>query len=167
MPRAVAPAGFLLRSLAFVVDLILVGAIVFSGKALVSLSSSNPDVSAAIGDLSADPDNAAIGHFLATHRTALDIGGLEFALFGGFVLYSALMVGIVGRTCGMMIFDLRVARGKRLTPGFFLAAWRYLLAALTLVTILPWFVGVATGWWVHERLSGTRLVRGGISQMES
>jgi Zn-dependent protease with chaperone function len=160
--REAAPAGFFLRSLAFVADLIAVGTIVVSGKALVSLSSPSPDLNQAISELAADPDSARIGHFLATHKIMLLPGLSESVIFVVFFLYSALMVGLVGRTCGMMVFDLRVARGARLTPGIFRSIWRYVLAFLTFFFVVPWFVGALSGWWMHERLSGTRLVRGGL-----
>jgi hypothetical protein len=87
-------------------------------------------------------------------------------VIGGFFIYSAIMVGLVGRTCGMMVFDMRVAGGRRLTPGFLRSIWRYTLAFLTFFFIVPWFIGATTGWWMHERLSGTRLVRGGSSSLE-
>ena len=68
------------------------------------------------------------------------MGTAEFAVFTAFFLYSALMVAIIGRTFGMMAFYLRVARGRHLSPGFWLAPWRYFLAFMTLVTAIPWFV---------------------------
>lgn len=159
-------AGFFLRSLVFAVDLIAVGTIVLSGSAIARLSTPSAGLDSAIQALGSDPDTAGLRHILAAYKPAFNFGLAEFALVAGFFIYSAIMVGLVGRTCGMMVFDMRVAGGRRLTPGFMRAIWRYVLAFVTLVAIAPWFVGAFTGWWMHEQLSGTRLVRGGAPSLE-
>jgi Zn-dependent protease with chaperone function len=164
--EGIVPAGFFLRSLVFVVDSIVVLTVVLSGTAIVRLSSPSADLNSAIQALSSDQDAASVGHWLAAHTKTFDFGLTEVTLIAGFFIYSAIMVGLIGRTCGMMVFDMRVTGGRRLTPGFLRSIWRYVLAFLTFFFIVPWFIGATTGWWMHERLSGTRLVRGGAPSLE-
>ncbi len=153
-------ASLYLRSLSFIVDTIVVGTIVASGKFIASLTS--PDI-ATVNELAKQPDADQVTHWLATHKSLLINDStplLGFVWLVALMLYSAIMVAIVGRTCGMLVFDLRVVRKDRITVGPLRALWRYAVGFVTLATVVPTIVAMLIGWWPHERLSGTRLVRG-------
>ncbi len=170
------PASFLLRSLACLVDLVIVASIMFSGGIIVDQGGPQdlppgpvyhgvvvgPEDVQGLRQLAASGNagRAIFARWLLAHH-ALTALALTEALIFFWMLYSALMVGVVGRTCGMLVFDLRVARGNDVTrpPGFVRSLWRYLLGGITCLTVVPWLVGAFTGWWPHERLSGTRLWR--------
>jgi uncharacterized RDD family membrane protein YckC len=157
-------ASLYLRSLAFVVDVIVVGAISASGAFVVHVTTNKNDLADAIHELDADPKTATLGHWLATHASMTGADLAPVCVLAGVMLYSALMVAVVGRTCGMLVFDLRVVR-KDFSPAKALrAVWRYLLALVSFVTVVPLLVGLVSGWWPHELLSGTQLVRGGVPQ---
>jgi Zn-dependent protease with chaperone function len=173
------PASFLLRSLACLVDLVIVGAIAFSGGIIVNQGGPQDlPPGAAYHGVVVGPEDvrglrqvaasgnagpAIFARWLLAHHAltglALTIASCGLIFF--WMLYSALMVGILGRTCGMLVFDLRVARGNDVTrpPGFVRSLWRYLLGGITCLTVVPWLLGALTGWWPHEHLSGTRLWR--------
>ncbi|MGH7660360.1 MAG: RDD family protein [Vulcanimicrobiaceae bacterium] len=72
-------------------------------------------------------------------------------------LYCIVLVTALGRTVGMMIVDLRVVRKDFSPPRFWDVFFRYVLAGLSVLTIVPllWIVRRVQP---YERLSGTRLV---------
>jgi uncharacterized RDD family membrane protein YckC len=88
---------------------------------------------------------------------SFDTSGTVFLVMA----YSALLVAFTGRTFGMMIFGLRVVRNdlSRVSAGR--AVWRYIAASLSLVLVVPLLFGLFKGRLLHDRLSGTRVVRGG------
>jgi Zn-dependent protease with chaperone function len=157
-----------LRSLSLIVDAIVVGAIIASGKLVVGLTTSKADLDAAIRQLGTEPDAGQVAHWLATHKALLnpDAGPVLGSVgLVAIMLYSAILVAAVGRTCGMLVFDMRVVRKDSLPVGPLRALWRYFVGFISLVTVVPALVGALTGWWPHERLSGTRLVRGGVQRV--
>jgi Zn-dependent protease with chaperone function len=84
--------------------------------------------------------------------------GVVFLMFSFFV-YSAILVGVSGQTLGMMIMELRVVTTNFARPGLLRVLWRYsvaLVASVTAIALIGFFVRVHP----HDRLSGTRLVRG-------
>ena len=157
-------ASLYLRSLAFLVDLIVVGAISASGAFVVNVTTNKNDLAGALRELDADPKTASLGHWLATHVSITGPDLAQVGVVAEVMLYSALMVAIVGRTCGMLVFDLRVARKDFSPPKAARAVWRYLLALISAVTVVPLLVGLFFGVWPHELLSGTQLVRDGAPQ---
>lgn len=72
-------------------------------------------------------------------------------------LYCIVLVTALGRTVGMMIVDLRVVRKDFSPPRFWDVFVRYVLAGLSVVTVVPllWLLRRVQP---YERLSGTRLV---------
>lgn len=72
-------------------------------------------------------------------------------------LYCIVLVTALGRTVGMMIVDLRVVRKDFSRPRFWDVFFRYTLAGLSVLTVVPllWLVRRVQP---YERLSGTRLV---------
>lgn len=79
--------------------------------------------------------------------------------------YAAGLVAIAGRTIGMMVLDLRVVRADRGRAGIAQAIWRYVVATLVTVTVVPLLVTFFSRVQLQDRLSGTRLVgsRTGVS----
>lgn len=73
-------------------------------------------------------------------------------------IYSIVLVGVVGRTVGMMILDVRVVRADLGQPTIWNTIARYFLAAMSLVFIFPIFVWGLRRIQPYDRLSGTRLV---------
>lgn len=153
-------AGMFQRALAFFVDLMVVSNII-SGIAFLRQDSSSkaPVANVAQLDTQAQVVNLVAG-WLQTH-------GITFASIGDtlglFVVmaYSALLVAFTGRTFGMMAFGLRVVKNdlSRVSAGR--AVWRYFLALMSFMLVIPLFFGVFTRRWLHDTFSQTRLVRGG------
>jgi uncharacterized RDD family membrane protein YckC len=153
-------AGVFQRGLAFLVDYILVSTIAVGGKAL------NYDIHVTPGGGANASATAAVeqsifawlqSHFQQYLQVSLqDVGSVFLVL-----IYSAILVALTGRTFGMMIFGLRVVRRDlgRVSPAR--AIWRYFLALLSTLFVVPLFLGLFSGRLLHDRFSGTRLVRGG------
>ena len=154
-------ASLYLRSLAVVVDAVVAGAIGASGALVVHVTASKSDLDLALRQLKADPGSVEALRWLAAHTSLV---GPDLASLAGvilFMIYSALMVALIGRTCGMLVFDLRVVRKNGKPAQALRSVWRYLLALVSFVTVVPVLVGLVSGFWLHERLSGTRLSRSG------
>ena len=81
----------------------------------------------------------------------------SFAMPLWLALYSALLVGLVGQTPGMLITGLRVVRPDFRPPSGLQCAWRYLTAAVLwpLIIVLSPFSRVC----LHDKLSYTRLIK--------
>jgi Zn-dependent protease with chaperone function len=78
--------------------------------------------------------------------------------FGWLPLYLAVLVGFTGQSFGMMIAGLRVVTQDFRQPGIPRSIWRYSLALLLWLPIA--MIAPFTGRvMLHDRLSGTRLVR--------
>lgn len=78
----------------------------------------------------------------------------------GFMIYAAALVTLSGQTLGMMIADLRVVTMRFGSVGMWRATWRYMVATFSLVVLPIALLGLVTRVHLHDRLSGTRLVRG-------
>jgi len=160
--RPAAPTLYI-RSLALAVDAIVAGAISASGALVVHVTVSRGDLDTAVAALKGDPSSADLGRWLAAHAALVGPDVVPAAGAIVLLLYSLTMVALIGRTCGMMVFDLRVVRAGGKPVGTLRALWRYALAVFSILTVIPVAVGAFTGRWLHERLSGTQLVRGGVS----
>lgn len=158
-PWAPRDAGFFLRWWAFVVDWIVVSTIVsgvdvIGDQAIYGKNAPPPDATATAFEKS-------VNAWLLSHgmTLSLSLGGANTIFF--VLLYSAVLVALTGRTFGMMIFGLRVVRSDFSRVGAGRAIWRYVVATLSLITVIPLLIGLFGRRLLHDRLSGTRLVRGG------
>jgi uncharacterized RDD family membrane protein YckC/Zn-dependent protease with chaperone function len=82
-----------------------------------------------------------------------------FLTLMAFFAYSAALVAFSGQTLGMMVMELRVVTTRFARPGIFQTLWRYVAAlgaTMTTVALFTFFLRIQP----HDRLSGTRLVRG-------
>jgi uncharacterized RDD family membrane protein YckC/Zn-dependent protease with chaperone function len=72
--------------------------------------------------------------------------------------YAAALVALAGRTVGMMVLDLRVVRVDRGRVGVGQSIWRYVIAVVCAVTVIP----MLFFWRVYfqDKFSGTRLIGG-------
>lgn len=155
LPSQPKDVGFFQRSLAFVVDLILVMTIV-TGAKLVDVSVSKSDLASFNAPIAQWWFGLFQNDIQAIHQAADGIGAFFFVF-----IYSAVLVAMTGRTFGMMVFGLRVARTDLTRVSAGRAVWRYLVLALTTLLIVPLLIGLFSGRMLHDRFSGTRVVRGG------
>jgi Zn-dependent protease with chaperone function/uncharacterized RDD family membrane protein YckC len=98
-----------------------------------------------------------LGHIPLVHA----VGDFATALFAYFV-YSAVLVGLVGQTLGMTVFDVRVVTTRFTRPTIFQSLWRYLVAlgsAVTFVAPIALMFGFFVRVQPHDLLSQTRVVR--------
>jgi Zn-dependent protease with chaperone function/uncharacterized RDD family membrane protein YckC len=151
--------GFFQRSLALIVDLILVSSIA-SGAKLATVDVSDADLKTGLFQgpgVTMHVLNDWFGHSVQSFTQALEGVGTFFLIF----VYSAVLVAFTGRTFGMLVFGMRVVRRDlgRVSAGR--AVWRYLLAMLSVLTVIPLFVDLFSGRMLHDRFSGTRVVKGG------
>ena len=132
-------AGWWRRAWAFMLDMIVVGAITniltfhaeeTKNAHVVSLASINvPDLAASAGSL------AAIG----------------------FIVYCAILVTLVGQTPGMLVAGLRVVRTDFGKVSLWQALWRY-----TLVVIFCWYIVPMSAFsriFLNDKWSGTRVIK--------
>jgi Zn-dependent protease with chaperone function/uncharacterized RDD family membrane protein YckC len=161
VPRALKDAGIFQRGLAFFVDFIVVSTIV-SGVDVLS----EPTKQVTLGKNAPVPPptssfeqmlNAWLQHHGLALSITLDNVGTTFLVLA----YCALLVGFTGRTFGMMIFGLRVVRDDLGRVSGWRSVWRYILAAISLILVFPLLFGLFKGRLLHDRLSKTRVVRGG------
>jgi Zn-dependent protease with chaperone function/uncharacterized RDD family membrane protein YckC len=119
--------------------------------------------------MSISSDSAdAHGHATAFERFVLShiplahvVGDFATSIFAYFV-YSAILVGLVGQTLGMTVFDVRVVTTHFKRPSIVQSVWRYLVAfgsALTLVAPIALMFGFFVRVQPHDLLSQTRVVR--------
>ena len=152
-------AGIFQRGLAFFVDYIVVSAIVSGVDALAP----NPEVH--IGKnapvTASDLAQQALNQWLQQHGLTLTFSLGDAGTFLLVLAYSALLVAFTGRTFGMMIFGLRVVRDDLARVSAGRAIWRYVLAFFSLILVFPLLFGLFRGRLLHDRLSHTRVVRGG------
>jgi len=78
--------------------------------------------------------------------------------FFAFLLYSAILVALVGQTPGMLIAGLRVVRVDFGRVGFAQAFWRYALLLLMCWYIIP-LSAFSRRVYAHDKWSGTRLIK--------
>jgi Zn-dependent protease with chaperone function len=159
-PTVVRNAGFFQRSIAFFIDYIVVSLIV-SGVYGVE-----QQVQPTLGKGAQLPQHATswvtgLNSWLIAHNVTVSISGLQFDTLFFIFAYSAVLVAFTGRTFGMMVLGLRVVRDDLSRVGGVRAILRYLAAYITTITIFPLLFGLFTGRFMHDRITGTRVVRGG------
>ena len=75
----------------------------------------------------------------------------------GYLVYSALLVALVGQTPGMLVAGLRVVRADFGRAGFAQAIWRYIILLLGCWYILP--LSPFSRIYAHDKWSGTRMIK--------
>ncbi|PZR58277.1 MAG: hypothetical protein DLM50_03970 [Candidatus Meridianibacter frigidus] len=73
-----------------------------------------------------------------------------------FLIYSFVLIALGGQTLGMMILAVKVTTTKFARPPFWQALWR---AVVTPLGVLSFVLGPLVRVELHDRLSGTRVVR--------
>ncbi len=139
-----------------------VGAAIIDYSAIAAILRT-PAVVAKISESATKVSDSDIPDFLrpwlrhASVHTSIDPSSLLplLAFFG----YSALLVAASGQTLGMMVMELRVVTTRFAQPTPLQTLWRYIAAFATTVTTIAFFA-VFMRIQPHDRLSGTRLVRG-------
>ncbi len=105
-----------------------------------------------------------IGHSLTLHYAVLQLSNLQSFVRSNAWLwyypYAAGLVAIAGRTIGMMVLDLRVIRLDRRRLGIAQSIWRYVVALVSTVVVIPVVLGLFRRVQLHDRFSGSRLVGG-------
>lgn len=130
-------AGWWRRVWAFVLDAIVVGAI-------TSIISEHIEKSKAV-------DLVLFGKMTAVSTTANNS-------FFAYVLYSAVLVALVGQTPGMLIAGLRVVRSDFGRASIGQSLWRYALLLLMCWYIIP-LSPFSRRVYAHDKWSGTRLIK--------
>ena len=156
MPWVPKDAGIFQRGLAFMVDWIVVSTIGIGVTKLPTYTlgkNETPGVGYA--------DWQALNTWLSQHGVSLTLSVGDANTFMFILAYSALLVAFTGRTFGMMIFGLRVVRNDLSRVGVWRAVWRYVLAAFSMILVFPLLFGLFRGRLLHDRLSHTRVIRGG------
>jgi uncharacterized RDD family membrane protein YckC len=74
--------------------------------------------------------------------------------------YAAGLVAIAGRTIGMMVLDLRVVRLDHGRVGIAQTIWRYVLALVCALLVVPVVFMAFRRLQLHDRFSSTRLIGG-------
>ncbi len=105
-----------------------------------------------------------VGHGLGVHFDTLSLSNFKSFVRDNSWLwyfpYAAGLVAIAGRTIGMMVLDLRIVRVDRGRVGIGASIWRYVLALVETVTVLPLLIVFWRRVQLHDRFSGTRLIGG-------
>lgn len=151
-------AGIFQRGLAFFVDYIVVS-VITSGVGVIATKT------AVLGKNAPplDPTDSlqAFNAWLKAHNATVSLSFDDVSTVLLVLLYSAVLVAFTGRTFGMMIFGLRVVKSNLERVSASRVVWRYVLAFISFVTFIPLLLGLFSGRLLHDRLSGTRVVRGG------
>ncbi|MDQ6825825.1 MAG: RDD family protein [Candidatus Eremiobacteraeota bacterium] len=160
-------AGFGRRLGAGLIDIIVVGAIfgLLAGRAETTTHKGQSQT--AFVDAASNADLAKLAHNPATVKVIQRFFGVIttdgklfiFPLFGypqDFFIYSVLLISVVGQTLGMMIVAVKVTTRTFSRPPLWLVLWRYVVAPLGLLSFL---MGPLVRIELHDRLSGTRVVR--------
>lgn len=149
-------AGNWVRAAAFGLDWIIVSAIVSSGTGLKVDSGAKHATTSAMSAMSFQQFGL---DWLTTHIPLLQSTIPDAVGFVAVFLYAAVLVGLVGRTFGMMVLGLRVVRPdyRRVSAGR--AVWRYAIALFSLAMVLP-TIGFLWRPALQDRISDTRVVRG-------
>jgi Zn-dependent protease with chaperone function/uncharacterized RDD family membrane protein YckC len=153
-------AGNWIRAAAFCLDWIIVSAIISSGTVLnVDTRGGSGAKHVSTSDMSAFSLQQMGLDWLSTHMPLLQSAVPDAVGFLAVFLYAAVLVGLVGRTFGMMILGLRVVRPDYRRVGAGRAVWRYFIAFFSLVLVFP-MIGFLWRPALQDRISGTRVVRG-------
>jgi uncharacterized RDD family membrane protein YckC len=139
------------RIAAALIDLITISAILKTPLgATISTSAKKID----------DPDVPEWVKALVTHASAVQLGEHTIFTLMVFFVYSAVLVGLSGQTLGMMVMELRVVTTRYSRPTIIQSVWRYIAAFASALTFFIAFAGFFVRVHPHDRVSGTRLVRG-------
>jgi Zn-dependent protease with chaperone function/uncharacterized RDD family membrane protein YckC len=141
------------RALALFIDVTVLGLILHTaiGFGLNDDSTPKPKV---------HPSDTALLRFFEAHNINVTMPSQSFETTLAFLIYAAVLVTLSGQTLGMMIADLRVVTLRFGSVGIARALWRYMVATFALVVLPVALLGLVTRVHLHDRLSGTRLVRG-------
>ena len=150
-----------LRLTAFILDWIIVSNIVSSGKII------NADISTSPAkDHAAHPAVAAatswtdyLNQWATSHVPILQAGLPDAVGFMLVFLYAAILVGLVGRTFGMMVLGIRVVRPDFGRVSMGRAFWHYFLAFWS-IPLVPALAGYLWRPALQDRIAGTRVIRG-------
>jgi len=154
-------AGFFQRSWAIFADLVVIS-LITSGVVDVEQKVHTNDIGAgAPAMLHPTALYTAVDGWLKAHHISVSFNLSDYATWFYFCVYSAVLVAFAGRTFGMMLMGLHVTRNDAARVSIMRSAWRYTLAFLSMLTILPILWGVFTGRYLHDRWSGTKVVHGG------
>jgi Zn-dependent protease with chaperone function len=162
-PRKVdrkACANVWVRATAFLLDWILVSNIVSSGEIIhADLKTTGKASAVHASDIVSSTLGQYVDQWASSHLPLLQVGIPDAVALLVVFIYSAILVGIVGRTFGMMVLGLRVVRPDygRVSSGR--ALWHYFVAFWSLALVLP-LAGFLWRPSVQDRITGTRIVRG-------
>ncbi|MBD5606548.1 MAG: RDD family protein [Candidatus Eremiobacteraeota bacterium] len=137
------------RIAALAIDLVTISAILKSHAETATKSPMHLD----------DPDIPHWLRKLSENAPLVQTGGETLTTLFVFFVYSAILVGLSGQTLGMMVMELRVVTVRYMRPTIVQSFWRYIAAfgsALFAVALFGLFMRIHP----HDRVSGTRLVRG-------
>ena len=157
-------AGFWRRTTAFVVDLIVIQALVPAAHAVQTQFSANDK---AIKTIAAQPNappwvTNLVKGVAGNGHTTIAIGGDGLLWLATFV-YVVVLVALIGQTFGMMVSDVRVVGADRTRRvGFVGAIRRYVTLAFTMIALFGWF-SIFRRVQPYETWSRTRLVTGGVA----
>ena len=140
------------RALAFGIDFTIVGLI------LNTLIQTSPQGRTA-AEIMKDPNATALFKWFAMHGAAINISGLSLETIAGFFVYCTVLVVLGGQTLGMMVAELRVVTTRFGQAGIVQVLWRYVIASFSLLLLPIALLGLLSRVHVHDRLSGTRVVR--------
>jgi Zn-dependent protease with chaperone function len=149
-----------LRATAFLLDWILVSNIVSSGEVIkTDIKTNGKPAVVHASDIAASTLQQYVDQWAKSHLPLIQMGLPDVVAFIVVFIYSAILVGLVGRTFGMMVLGLRVVRPDytRISGGR--AVWHYFVAFWSFFLVLP----LAGFFWrpsLQDRITGTRIVRG-------
>jgi len=149
------------RAAAFVLDWVLVSNIVSSGKVIQANITQSPHKAAAVttSDVTGSVVRDYVGQWMNSHIPLLQAGLPDAVAFLVVFIYSAVLVGLVGRTFGMMVLGLRVVKPDYGRVSMGRSIWHYFIAFWSLALVLP-MIGFFWRPAVQDRATGTRVVRG-------
>jgi Zn-dependent protease with chaperone function/uncharacterized RDD family membrane protein YckC len=141
------------RGLALFIDLTVIGLILHTAVGFTMNDESAPKPKL-------DASSTEFMRYLVAHgiNFSMPTQSLETTL--AFLVYAAALVTLSGQTLGMMIADLRVVTTRFASVSMWRALWRYMVATFSLIVLPIALLGLVTRVHLHDRLSGTRLVRG-------
>jgi uncharacterized RDD family membrane protein YckC len=99
-----------------------------------------------------------LGHVFTHVDIATDLGAWLRSPLLWYVPYAATLVAATGRTIGMMVFDLQVVTANHGRAGVAQSVWRYALALVSALCVVPVLYGLWAKLQPHDRFSGTRLI---------
>ncbi|HKW45302.1 MAG TPA: M48 family metalloprotease [Candidatus Eremiobacteraceae bacterium] len=157
-------AGNWVRAAAFGLDWIIVSAIVSSGEVLKVDAGNRPSANhpAAFSDMAALSVQQYGVNWLNTHLPLFQAALPDAVGFVCVFLYAAVLVGLVGRTFGMMVLGLRVVRPDYRRVGAGRAAWRYIVTFFSMAFVVP-MCGFLWRPALQDRITDTRVVRGSLN----